>query len=114
MTHQPESRILVRLFVIGGAAFVLGFVLVLAGLALAFYHFRPSETGWWRFFDVLHAGIHIVIFACLGGLAAAAAAVNVADWLHYRLGMHRCHLCGRPLKGARVPCECERTQPNSC
>jgi hypothetical protein len=99
----PDSKALRQLLVVGLFAFLLGMAGVLFLVGWLMWRFAEPDTRW---YDLLHISVYGLIYSVIGGLAVAAAAVNILSWWQYRRGVYRCVHCGRPLKGLDTPCDC--------
>jgi hypothetical protein len=99
----PQTNALWQLVITGMVSFAVGTIGALLLLGWVVCHFVAPESPW---YEILHASIEAIIWSAIGGLAVAAAAVNVVSWLQYRSGMHRCHFCDRPLNRFGVGCDC--------
>ena len=89
MKSVPPDRALRREICAALAAFVLGFVLMLAACEWAMLRFVAPEARWW---GILHSCITALLISVLGGLSFAPGSVWVLSWFDCRLGVYRCRL----------------------
>jgi hypothetical protein len=109
MSKLPRDTIAMRREIFGAcAAFVLGFVVMLAMLAWVIATFVTPEARWW---DVLHTSISaIMISVVFGGLGSAALASSLLSRYHYRRGFYRCRFCHRAFTRPGRICDCAEAQ----
>ncbi len=98
-----ETRALRRTILGGLLGFVVGFLAVAAGCFYLILHVtRPH--GW---ADILGNILSFAQWPFIGGLAVAAAFVQILSKWHYSHGVYRCVHCNRPFCAAGVPCSCQ-------
>jgi hypothetical protein len=108
---MPNPTALRQMVITAAVAFFVGFVGVLVMWAWFLSQHQTKDMSWWQIFDMVMHTIHIITFAVIGGLLATLAATRAVSWVHVRLGMYECPLCGRAFRVRSMLCECRQSRP---
>lgn len=95
-----ESQADRKTWILGFAAFVVGFVCVFAAITNLLVRYVWPEQGWWTVGDAIR---YLIPYPFFGGVGLACATMTVVERRYYRLGIYRCWQCHRPLK-FQTPC----------
>ena len=100
---SPEAILFRQMLMSGAVAFVVGFVVVGAGVLWLHRAAAPERFWTWELIFHVLSPLH---FALLGGLGFCVVCCSWLSRRYFRRGHARCPYCARALQGIGISCTC--------